>query len=159
MSLAEESGTFCCSLSHCQWGGQPSLTTRHVSRMDFHGFGCGGGGKGEGVQHGKAGGHLLAEPQKGTCRCSLLSKTLSVLLGLSKLWAMLESCSQGMQVARPNPAPLLPANGHWLHLSISIYIQDLAGLVGDVKSPDTLPYFSTPGLRAELASLQGWLPT
>lgn len=44
--------------------------------------------------------------QEETCRCSLFSKTLCVLLGLPKLWAMLESCSQGMQEAGPNPALL-----------------------------------------------------
>ena len=73
-----------------------------------------------------------------------------------ELWAMLESCSQGMQAAGPNPAPLHQQMDTG---SISIYIQDLVGLVGDAKTPDTLPYFSTPGLRAELASVQGQLPT
>ena len=61
-----------------------------------------------------------------------------------------------MQVAEPNPAPL---HQQMDTDSISIYIKDLVGLVGDVKSPDTLLYFPTPGLRAGLASLQGLLPT
>lgn len=98
---------------------------------------------------------LLLSPKKGLAKCSLLSETLSMLLGLSKQRVMLEN-SQGMQMAGPNPAPL---HQQMDTASVSVYIQDLAGLVGDVKSPDTLPYFSTPGFRAELASLQGQLPT
>lgn len=58
-----------------------------------------------------------------------------MLLGLPKLQAMLESCSQEMQAAGPNPA--LPHQQIDTG-SISVCTHDLVGFVDDVRPPRRL---------------------
>lgn len=97
--------------------------------MEFHGLGLGVVERERGYSTASLGVIFLLSPKKG------LADVLCPACPWLCFWdcqnsAMLESCSQGMQEAGPNPAPLHQqiAAG-----SLSIYIQDLVGLVGDVK--------------------------
>lgn len=77
--------------------GEPPLSAHHVSSMGLHGSGSGAVGEGEGHSRARWGHH------RGTCRCSLPSRSLR------ELW----QCWK----AAPKPSSAPPAKGHWLCLS------------------------------------------